>query len=142
VRFWDTSAIVPLLIEEPRTQAVIETLRIDAEIVVWWATRVECASALARLERLGASTDEARERLEMLAGTWHEVEATDRVRRGATRLLRAHSLRAADALQLAAAIIASESEPETLSFVTLDERLAEAASREGFPTVGLAPSTP
>lgn len=142
MRFWDTSALVPLLIVEPTTQAVIGAVRGDPEIVVWWATRVECASALARLERSGVAVDEALERLEMLAAAWHEVEATDRVRQGAIRLLRVHSLRAADALQLAAAIVASESEPRTLPFVTLDERLADSASREGFPVVRLDSATP
>jgi predicted nucleic acid-binding protein len=50
-------------------------------------------------------------------------------------LLRVHPLRAADALQLAAAIIAADSEPRSLAFVTLDDRLARAAEREGFPVV-------
>ncbi len=50
----------------------------------------------------------------------------------AGRLLRLHPLRAADALQLAAAIIACEHQPESLPLVTLDQRLAEAARREGF----------
>ncbi len=51
------------------------------------------------------------------------------------RLLRTHSLRAADALQLAAARAASEERPDTLPFVTLDERLALAAQREGFAVI-------
>lgn len=42
-------------------------------------------------------------------------------------------LRAADALQLAAALAAAENNPSALSIVTLDDRLAEAAEREGFP---------
>jgi predicted nucleic acid-binding protein len=50
----------------------------------------------------------------------------------ALRLLRVHALRAADSLQLAAAIVAAEHEPSALEFVSLDERLNEAASREGF----------
>jgi predicted nucleic acid-binding protein len=142
VKFWDSSALLPILIMEPTTRAVIDAVRDDPEIVVWWATRVECASALARLERSGVAVDEALERLEMLATAWHEVEATDRVRQGATRLLRVHPLRAADALQLAAAIVAAESEPRTLPFVTLDGRLADSASREGFPVLRPGPATP
>jgi predicted nucleic acid-binding protein len=43
-----------------------------------------------------------------------------------------HPLRAADALQLAAAVVAAEGIPASLSIVTLDERLAAAARREGF----------
>ncbi len=63
---------------------------------------------------------------------------SDAVRSTAQRLLRVHPLRAADSLQLAAAIIAAEHEPGTLEFVSLNARLNEAASREGFrvPAVG------
>jgi len=103
---------------------------------VWWATEVECVSALARLEREGALTDTsttaALERLDMLAGAWNEVQPVMAVRGTARRLLRVHTLRAADALQLAAAIIVAEGLPASLDIVTLDERLASAARREGF----------
>jgi hypothetical protein len=46
--------------------------------------------------------------------------------------LRVHPLRAADALQLAAAYIAAERRPSSLELVILDDRLAAAARREGF----------
>ncbi|MGH7567607.1 MAG: hypothetical protein ACREL9_01365 [Gemmatimonadales bacterium] len=64
---------------------------------------------------------------------WQEILAGDAVRMTAQRLLRVHPVRAGDALQLAAAIIAAGHEPATLEFVSLDARLNEAASREGFP---------
>jgi predicted nucleic acid-binding protein len=49
------------------------------------------------------------------------------------RLLRIHSLRAADAIQLAAALEWSGSLPDSsATLVTLDRRLAEAADLEGF----------
>jgi hypothetical protein len=48
------------------------------------------------------------------------------------RLLRVHPLRAGGALQLAAAIIAADFQPNALEFVTLDARQADAAEREGF----------
>ncbi len=103
---------------------------------VWWATEVECASALSRLEREGALTDRAMatalDRLDQLAESWNEVQPGSAVRRAARRLLRVHALRAADSLQLAAAVIASEGLPASLTVVTLDERLAAAARREGF----------
>ena len=68
-----------------------------------------------------------------------KIRPTERVRRAAARLLRVHPLRAADALQLAAAIVGSEDRPETLPFVTLDDRLADAATREGFRVIRPAP---
>jgi predicted nucleic acid-binding protein len=70
--------------------------------------------------------------LRQLAQTWHEVDSSDPVREAAVRFLRVHPLRAADALQLAAAFIAAERRPSSLEIVTLDERLAAAARKEGF----------
>lgn len=138
MRFWDASALVPLLVPEPPRDALLDLLETDAALLVWWGTPVECVSALARLERAdalsAADTAEALERLRALAAAWHEVLPSEPVRRTALRLLRVHPLRAADSLQLAAAVVAAEHEPATLEFVTLDERLAEAAGREGFPT--------
>lgn len=108
----------------------------DAAIVTWWGTPIECVSAIARLERdrdLDASgVREALARLRAVAEAWTEVPAVPLVRDQATRLLRLHPLRAADAVQLAAAIVASDFEPASLEFVTLDQRQAMAAEREGF----------
>jgi predicted nucleic acid-binding protein len=105
-------------------------------MLVWWASEVECVSAIARLERQddlsGEATLSALERLDALAGGWHEVQPVEAARRTARRLLRVHSLRAADALQLAAAIVASEDQPASLELVSLDDRLIDAARREGF----------
>ena len=107
MRFWDASAVVPLLIAEPTTAAMQALAADDPAMLVWWATEVECASALARLEREGgldaSAVVPAFNRLKQLAGGWHEVDPSDAVRETAVRLLRVHSLRTADALQLAAA---------------------------------------
>lgn len=139
MRFWDTSAIVPLLVAEARTAVSERLLRSDPGMFVWWATEVECASALARLERSGElGSDETRtalRRLETLRGGWNEVAPTVAVKQAASRLLRGNPVRAADALQLAAAVVASENSPASLPFVTLDDRLGEAAEREGFTTL-------
>jgi predicted nucleic acid-binding protein len=139
VRFWDSSAIVPLLVAEPVSTEVMSEYERDPEMLVWWGTEVECVSALARLEREGSlpgtSTTDAVRRLTAMAQAWREVEPIGRVRQTAVRLLRVHALQAGDALQLAAALAAAEDHPDTLPFVTLDERLAQAAEREGFPIV-------
>ena len=139
MRFWDSSAIVPLLVGEPSTAAVTAEVELDPEIIVWWATEVECVSALARMEREAtlesSGMTAAIERLDALARAWQEVQPVDRVRQTAYRLLRVHGLRAADALQLGAAISAAEDRPASLRLVTLDERLARAAEREGFKVV-------
>lgn len=136
MRFWDASAVVPLLVSESTTAAIQALARQDADMLVWWGTEVECASAIARLERDGsldeAAAMDAFARLAQLAGGWHEVEPSDIVREAAIRVLRVHALRTADALQLAAAFVAADRRPASLEMVTLDDRLAAAARREGF----------
>lgn len=139
MRFWDTSAIVPLLMDEDGTRAATAEFERDPSMVVWWGTSVECVSAIARRERQGGmdapAVTEATRRLAGLGSAWQELQPTTRVRQTAERLLRVHPLRAADALQLAAAIAAADGDPRSLPLVTLDERLARAAEREGFPVV-------
>ena len=139
MRYWDTSAMVPLLVHQAASAAAMLELAMDPSIVTWWGSRVECASAMARLERegllSGPAADAVRSRYRLLSERWHEIEASEPLRRVALRLLRTHPLRSADALQLAAAVVASEGNPGSLAFVTLDERLAQAADREGFRVI-------
>lgn len=136
MRFWDSSAIIPLTVTEASTDAIRGIAEQDPVMCVWWGTEVECVSALARLEREGALTEGATavalERLDLLAEGWNEIQPVAAVRGTARRLLRVHTLRAADSLQLAAAIVAAEGQPASLGIVILDERLASAARREGF----------
>ena len=110
-------------------------------LAVWWATRVECYSAIARRIRLapadGPQAERAMATLRIASTAWLEIPPSERLRDDAGRLVRIHDLRAADAFQLAAARVVSDDHPETLPFVTLDDRLALAASREGFPVLGL-----
>ena len=139
MRFWDASALIPLLVDEETTPTLQDLYRRDPALLVWWATDVECVSAITRRERDGAldgrSAAEALSRLDALRADWHEVQPASVVRQVATRLLRVHPLRAADSLQLAAALTASEGQPPSLEFVCLDDRLADAAGREGLSLV-------
>jgi predicted nucleic acid-binding protein len=140
VRFWDTSAIAPLLVAEPRTARARELVEWDADLAVWWGTPVECWSVLARRVREGgmaaAVEDEAAARLEVLRSAWYEVLPSEAVRARARRLLRVHPLRAADALQLAAALEWA-AEEEGAEFVSADGRLCDAARLEGLSVVRL-----
>jgi predicted nucleic acid-binding protein len=142
MRFWDSSALLPLLVPEARSEVLVELMREDPAAAVWWSTPVECVAALARLEREGRLSDAgwgvARERLRAVVRGWTEVPPVERVRSQAMRMLRLHPLRAADALQLAAAVVLADFEPGALPFVTLDAQLAAAASREGFEVLGAA----
>jgi uncharacterized protein len=137
VRFWDSSALAPLLVEEELSASLRELYLDEQGTITWWSTPVECVSAIARLEREGRlspqAATESLERLDALAQHWHRIEPADAVLETARRLLRVHPLRAADSLQLAAAFLASEGRPSTLELVCLDDRLVIAAQREGFP---------
>jgi hypothetical protein len=143
VRFWDTSAIVPLCVSEPATSEVRRIASDDAALVVWWATRTECLSAFARLRRegkLAANAErQARRALLALAAEWSEVLPADPVRERAERLVGVHPLRAADAFQLAAALVWSRGETRACAIVSFDERLRAAAEREGFSVLPEVP---
>jgi uncharacterized protein len=142
VKFWDASAIVPLLVAEPTTRRLQAHAARDPDMLVWWGSEVECASALSRIERAAMLDAKAAllafSRLKQLANGWHEIEPSEIIRESAMRFLRVHPLRAADALQLAAAFIAAERRPVSLQIITLDERLADAARKEGFALVDVA----
>jgi uncharacterized protein len=136
MRYWDTSAIVSLLVQESRTKDSRAALADDSGIVTWWGTRIECTSAIARLERAASLTSpqasRAIEVLRALASGWNEILPAESVRETACRLLRVHPLRAADAMQLAAATIMTGGRNARVGFLAFDDRLREAASREGF----------
>ncbi len=138
MRFWDSSALVPLLVPEAMSRSLQGLYQRDPVMFAWWATEIECTSAIARGQRLGqlreAIVIEAFARLSALRAGWHEVEPGEDVREAAKRLVRVHDLRTADALQLAAALFVAEARPSTLEFVSLDDRLVAAARREGFST--------
>jgi predicted nucleic acid-binding protein len=142
VKFWDASAIVPLLVAERTTGRLQAIAQRDPDMLTWWGSVMECVSALARLERDAALDAKGAElafrRLAQIADAWHEIEPSELVRESAVRFLRVHPLRAADALQLAAAFAAAERRPVSLQVVTLDERLADAMRKEGFALIDAA----
>jgi hypothetical protein len=136
MRFWDSSAIVPVVCAESSSAQCRAWLRSDPIILVWALAATEVVSALARRRRDGvldaAHFAASKQRLTKLERAWSEVTQYDAVRARARRLLETHSLRAAEALHLAAALVAVEERPASLEFVTFDERLGEAAAKEGF----------
>ena len=140
MKFWDSSALLPLLVDEPSRERLLALLEEDSEVLAWWGTSLEIVSALSRREREGLLTAEevatALDAVRALAQGWHEIVPSEAVRRTAERLLRTHPLRAADSLQLAAALVASDHDPRSLELVCMDERLKSAARREGFTILG------
>ena len=104
-------------------------------------TRVEVISAIARKKReqpeKAAFWNRAILGVNEMSLRWNEIWDADATRRYAERIVIDYPLRAADALQLGAALVAADGEPQSLEVVTLDRRLAEAARREGFPVLGV-----
>jgi predicted nucleic acid-binding protein len=138
VRFWDASAIVPLILDESAADHDV-VARDASTMCVWWGTSVEAVSAIVRREREGVlpagQATHCLSRLDELSATWMEVAPSDALRDSARRLLRIHTLRAGDSLQLAAALVAAEGRPQSLEFICRDSRLATAASREGLKVI-------
>ena len=140
MRFWDTSALIPLVVAERGTARAERLLRDDPSVIVWTLTRVELLSALARRRReepaSGRRLLAARREIMAAWPRWSEVTAVEVVRRHAERVVDAHPIRAADALQLGAALVAANDDPAALDFVTFDQSQAVAAEREGFRVLG------
>jgi predicted nucleic acid-binding protein len=135
MRYWDASALAPLCVAEPNSRTLQELARSDG-IVTWAGSVVEVASAIERRARERALSApqraDAHSALRDLALSWIEITAFAPVRERALRLLATHPLRAADAMQLGAALVAASDRAEGRDFVCCDERLREAATREGF----------
>jgi len=138
MRFWDTSCIVSLLVSEPSSAFCRQALEEDTLMAVWWYTPTECISALMLRQREGlpiSMITDALQGLDALTSRWMTINPSPLLASTARRLLRVHPLRAADALQLSASLTLAAGHPETLPFVCLDDRLREAASKEGFPVL-------
>lgn len=136
MRFWDSSAIVQLYIEQGLQKSARRLYVADEDVVIWWATPVECVSAFIRYQREGGCTEEpirrVLRRFSAHSRRWDQILPVPALREEAERLLRRHTLRAADALQLAAAWLAADQKPDSLEFVSLDQRLRDAAEKEGY----------
>lgn len=139
--FWDTSGIVPLCCFQSQTAQANRTARLYARQVTWWATAVEAISSFNRLYRERAVTATGRQqaltRLDYLRRRWNEVQPSEEVRDGAERLLAVHTLRAADALQLSAALVWCSQKAHGRYFIGADGDLTKAAEAEGFTVIRL-----
>ena len=136
MKFWDSSALVALLVKEKETRYCLKTLSDDQEMLVWCLSKVEVISALCRRLRDKAFGEEefqkAKGHLNDLIERAYEVQAIEKVRARALRLLEVHPIRAPDACQLAAVLVATQEEPHRLAMVCFDQNLKNAALKEGF----------
>jgi len=136
MRFWDSSAIVPLLVLEKETEQCVRAFQSDREVMVWTMSKVEVFSALCRRLREGSLKedvfDSAKKRMNDFFDMASEVISVPKVKDRAQRLLQVHPLRAADAMQLASVLVATQEDPSKAPMMSFDERLIQAAKREGF----------
>ena len=136
MRYWDASALVPLVVAEPDSDSVRAWLSDDDHIVTWAWTRTEIIGAIERRTRDGvlsrAQRRETLGRFDRFADSWDEITDVLAVRARANALLARHPLRAADAGQLGTALLVDEQFAGALTFVCLDARLALAAEQEGL----------
>ena len=143
--FWDSSALVPLCVREITSRQAQSHLR-KLMPVVWWGSGVEVHSAIARLHRSGKLKDAEKQgalaRLDLLSRGWREILPGDSLRDLANQLLDIHELRAADSLQLAAALTWCQQRPARRTFVCGDEHLSRAAVSAGFSVLELSHVVP
>ena len=133
--FWDASALVPLCVRQGITPQAIAFYK-SHDAVVWWATPVEIASALARLLRMKQLDSRAWARSNKLAKTladsWSVIQPSDALRATSIKLVDRYDLRAADSFQLAAALEWCEYAPQGRVFLSADQKLRDAALLSGF----------
>ena len=136
MRYWDASALVPLVVAEADSHLVRGWLSEDDANTTWAWTRTEITSAIERRAREGSLSRQQRrevlDRFSAFARSWDEVTEVLAVRSRASALPARHPLRAADAAQLGAALLVQEHLTRPLTFVCLDQRLAAAAERESL----------
>jgi hypothetical protein len=135
MRFWDTSALLSIVLPQDGSEEV-STLLASGGLAVWWGTQIEAFSAISRLGRTreleeGAAKG-ASHGIALLIASAYQVEPSESIRSSACRIVQVYPLTAADALQLAAALVWTDHNPSGVGFVCLDGRLCEAARKEGF----------
>ena len=133
--FWDSSALVPVCVDVLASPQARTLLRAFPP-VVWWGSSVEVYGAICRLHRGQEIRDREKQvavtRLRSISLSWREMLPDDQLRDLALASLEKYPLRAADALQLGAALTWCQQRPSRRTFITADQRLAEAARSAGF----------
>lgn len=136
MKFWDASAVVPLIVREEKTEYCVKKFRSDEDVLVWTLSKIEVLSALCRRFRENSLNEGAfelaKDRMNDFFDMVFEVVSISKVKERALRLLQVHPLKSADALQLAAVLVSTEEDPSRLPIICFEERLSRAARCEGF----------
>jgi predicted nucleic acid-binding protein len=136
--FWDSSALVPLCTNEPRSILAGRLWKTLPQKFVWWETSIEICSALARINRENRITVQQRlnaeKRLGILETIWTEIQPILRIKELARTFPTQYNMKAADSLQLGSALIWCNEKPKGKDFVSGDEHLIKVAESIGFTT--------
>jgi len=136
--FWDSSSLVPLCAREQATP-VVQVLSANYSMAVWWSTPVEIRGAFARLLRMGQLTPnghvQAQVVLDRIRSVWQEIPPSEELRERAERLVDRFPLKAADAQQLASALVWCLDRPKGRVFISGDRQLLDAARQLGFQAI-------
>lgn len=134
--FWDSSALVPLCVNQTASNSFRKLWRQSSRVVVWWGATVEIQSALSRLNKQNHINAKglqfALNRLKAMRGQWREVLASEKLRDIAEGLPQTYGLRALDSFQLAAALVWCKEKPKGRLFISDDIKLKEVAVKAGF----------
>ena len=140
--FWDTSAIIPLCIQQDATTSARGVKREFSVSVIWWGSKVEINSSLARLKRNGQleirSHKVAIKQLSDFQKPARIIRPSEVLLAIAAELPEKYGLRSLDAFQLAAALVWCNERPRNRPFICADGRLGEAAKEAGFEVVSLS----
>lgn len=133
IAYFDTSAIVPLVINEPTTAVCNRIWTESTRVVSVRLLYPEARAALARAERMGrltrAQLTTAVAELDLIIDEVDMIEVTAVLAQAAGELAQRYGLRGYDAVHLAAALAVAD---EDLVLVTGDADLAAAARAIGI----------
>ena len=133
IAYVDTSALIPLLVDEPGSQRASRLWDVADHVVAVRLIEAEARAALAQATRMGrlASTDLTTtvDTLDGLCANVDLLEVDEYLARRAGELAQHHALRGYDAVHLAAA---ERIRDDTTVMVAGDRDLCEAARRLGM----------
>ncbi len=129
--FLDTSAVIPLLLQEPHTDSALAAIARAERLFAWRWMQVEAEAALARRRAPPPAWSEWRQ----LAASIHWLELNESSLPALCAFNRPLRLRAADAGHLFVFDRAITVVPD-LHLVTFDHAMSEAATTLGLPSLG------
>lgn len=136
--YFDTSALVPLVIGEPSTDASRKVWATSERRLSSVIAKAELAAALAKARRMGRIDEDARDAaLAAAQPLWADcdlVSVSDRVADAAAMLASRHDLRGYDALHVTSSLLVAGD----VVCVSSDQAMIGSRRTLGLPTVNLA----